>query len=146
MSVTDVVTAEQPQHDAAADARWSERFGGRTSVEARELRVVGAAMLGVAAVRPLIPFEFVPPCPLKTITGIPCPFCGMTRGVTSLVHGDFAHALLMNPASYLAVALAILLLVQWRTKRFVIPVWVIVGVLAAMWSWQVFKYATGRPL
>jgi hypothetical protein len=103
-------------------------------------------MLGIAAVRPLIPVELVPPCPLRTITGIPCPMCGMTRGVTALVRGDFAHALLMNPASYLAIALAVLLLVQWRTKRVVIPVWVIIAVLAVMWTWQVFKYATGRPL
>jgi hypothetical protein len=146
--VTDAVAAEHERQDveSASGGRRSERFGSRTGVEARELRVVGAAMLGVAAVRPLVPFEFVPPCPLRTITGIPCPFCGMTRGVTSLVHGDFAHALLMNPASYVAVALAVLLLVQWRTKRFVVPVWVIVAVLATMWSWQLFKYATGRPL
>jgi hypothetical protein len=103
-------------------------------------------MLGVAAVRPLIPIETVPPCPLRTVTGIPCPLCGMTRGVTALVHGDVAEALLLNPASYLAVALAVLLLVQWRVKRVVIPTWVIVIVLATMWSWQLFKYATGRPL
>jgi hypothetical protein len=122
-----------------------ERLGGSTRFEARELRVVGAAMLGVAAVRPLIPFEFVPPCPLKTITGIPCPMCGMTRGVTALVHGDFARALLMNPASYLAVGIAVLLLLSWRTKRFVVPVWLIVTVLGLMWAWQLFKYATGRP-
>ena len=135
--------------DAAADDGTSvqlSRFGGSTSISVRELRIAGAAMLGVAAVRPLIPVELVPPCPLRTITGIPCPMCGMTRGVTALVHGDFAHALLMNPASYLAVALAVLLLVQWRAKRVVIPVWVIIGVLAVMWTWQVFKYATGRPL
>jgi hypothetical protein len=123
-----------------------ERFGGSTHVELRELRIAGAAMLGVAAVRPLIPFEFVPPCPLRTVTGIPCPMCGMTRGVTSLVHGDVAQALLMNPASFAAVALAILLFVQWRTKRVVIPVWLIVTALAVMWTWQLFKYATGRPL
>jgi hypothetical protein len=129
--------------------RRRDPFGmirGSTSVELRELRVVGAAMLGVAAVRPLIPFEFVPPCPLRFVTGIPCPMCGMTRGVTALVHGDFARALLMNPASFVAVALALLLIVQWRTKRVVIPVWVIVAAFAAMWSWQLFKLATGRPL
>jgi len=103
-------------------------------------------MLGVAAVRPLIPVELVPPCPLRTFTGIPCPMCGMTRGVTALVHGDFAWAAVMNPASFLIVALAILLLVQWKTKRVVIPVWAIVAVLALMWTWQLFKYATGRPL
>ena len=43
-------------------------------------------------------------------------------------------------------ALALLLLVQWRTKRVVIPVWLIVTVLACMWAWQLFKYATGRPI
>ena len=72
--------------------------------------------------------------------------CGMTRGVTSLVNGDFAHALLMNPASYLAIAIAVLLFVQWRTRRVVIPVWLIIVVLATMWTWQLFKYTTGRPL
>jgi uncharacterized protein DUF2752 len=123
-----------------------ERLGGSARVDLKELRILGVAMLGAAAIRPLVPFEFVPPCPLRTITGIPCPMCGMTRGVTALVHGDFARALLMNPASYVAVALALLLLVQWRTRRVVIPVWVIVTALAGMWAWQLFKYATGRPL
>ncbi|HUV11607.1 MAG TPA: DUF2752 domain-containing protein [Acidimicrobiia bacterium] len=124
----------------------SRQFGGSTSVDLRGARFGAAAMVGIAALRPAIPFEFVPPCPLRTITGIPCPMCGMTRGVTSLVNGDFAHALLMNPASYLVIALAVLLFVQWRTRRIVIPVWAIVTVLAVMWTWQMFKYATGRPL
>ena len=124
----------------------SRQLGGSATVDTRDARLAGAAMLGVAALRPLIPFEFVPPCPLRTLTGIPCPLCGMTRGVTSLVSGDFAHALLMNPASYLAVALAVVLLLQWRTKKVVIPVWMIMTVLGAMWTWQLFKYATGRPL
>jgi len=115
-------------------------------MRARELRIMGAGMLAVAAVRPLIPVETVPPCPLRLITGIPCPLCGMTRGVTALVHGDFTYALLMNPAAYLAVAIALLLIVQWRIKRFVIPLWLVTGVLAAMWIWQLYKYATGKPL
>ena len=126
--------------------KLSRRFGGHATFDLREVRIAGAAMLGIAAVRPLIPVEFVPPCPLKTVTGIPCPMCGMTRGVTSLVHGDFAHALLMNPASYVAVALALVLLFQWRTRKVVIPVWVIVTALGLMWTWQIFKYATGRPI
>jgi hypothetical protein len=130
----------------AATQVLTRQLGGKTRFDLREVRMAGAAMLGIAAVRPLVPFEFVPPCPLKTVTGIPCPMCGMTRGVTALVHGDFARALLMNPASYLFVALALLLLVQWRTKKVVVPVWLIVTVMALMWTWQLFKYATGRPL
>lgn len=124
----------------------TRQLNGSASVDLRGARAGAVAMVAIAAARPLIPFEFVPPCPLRTITGIPCPMCGMTRGVTSLVNGDFAHALLMNPASYLAVALALLLFVQWRTRRVVIPVWVIAVVLGVMWTWQLFKYASGRPL
>lgn len=117
-----------------------------TSVPAREVRLLGAAMLAVAAVRPLVPIEFVPPCPLRAMTGIPCPMCGMTRGVTALVHGDLGDALFMSPGSLVAVALAILLVVQWRTKRLVMPVWLIAGLLGVLWMWQLFKYSTGRAL
>lgn len=112
----------------------------------RDARMIGAAMLGVAAARPLVPFEFVPPCPLRTITGIPCPLCGMTRGVTALVHGDLAHALLLNPGALLVVALAIFVVLQWRWKRLIVPVWAIVTLLGVLWTWQLFKYGTGRAL
>lgn len=132
---------------ASTRDHWIRRnLGGTTRVETREVRILGAAMLGVAAVRPLIPIELVPPCPLRSATGIPCPLCGMTRGVTALVHGDLAHALFLNPGSFLAVALAIVLLLQWRTKRIVIPVWVLATLLAVLWTWQLFKYSTGRAL
>ena len=96
--------------------------------------------------RPLIPFEFVPPCPLRTITGVPCPLCGMTRGVTALVHGHLEQALTYNPGALFAVAIAVALLLLWRTKRMVVPVWVIAAVLGVLWAWQLFKLSTGRPL
>ena len=123
-----------------------ESLSNPTTLNLQALRGIGAAMLGVALVRPMMPVETVPPCPLRTLTGIPCPLCGMTRGVTAAVHAEFGRALLLNPASILAVAGSVLLLLAWRTKRLTIPVWVIVLLLALMWSWQLFKYATGRPL
>ena len=145
------MTAETHDHldtsENTAPDRAKVPYRARTvTMRARELRVMGAGMLAVAAVRPLIPIETGPPCPLRLITGIPCPLCGMTRGVTAVVHGDFAYALLMNPAAYLAVAVALLLIVQWRVKRFVIPLWIITGVLGVMWIWQRYKFATGKPL
>jgi hypothetical protein len=145
------MTAETHDHldtsENMAPDRAKVPYRARTvTMRARELRVMGAGMLAVAAVRPLIPIETGPPCPLRLITGIPCPLCGMTRGVTAVVHGDFAYALLMNPAAYLAVAVALLLIVQWRVKQFVIPLWIITGVLGVMWIWQIYKFATGKPL
>lgn len=37
------------------------------------------------------------PCPLRTLTGIPCPACGMTTAVTELVAGDVTAAVAANP-------------------------------------------------
>jgi hypothetical protein len=123
-----------------------ESFADTTRVDLKALRAFGAGMLAIAAVRPLLPVEVVPPCPLRTLTGVPCPLCGMTRGVTAAVHGQIGHALFLNPGSIAAVILAIVVLLAWRTQRVTVRVWMIVAVLGLLWSWQLFKYATGRPL
>ena len=141
VSVTDVTI------EPASMGRSRHRtLGGTTTVDLRVLRAVGAALAGLAAVLTPIPAGLVPPCPLRTLTGIPCPTCGMTRGFAALVHGDVEHALMMNPGTYLVVAVALFLLVQWRAKSITIPVWTIVAMLAAMWTWQLFKLTTGQPL
>ncbi len=124
----------------------TDTFSDTTNVELKPLRTLGVAMLGVAAIRPVLPVEIVPPCPLRTLTGIPCPLCGMTRGVTAAVHGHLGHALFLNPGSIAAIILAVVLLMAWRTQRVTVRVWMIVAILGLLWSWQLFKYATGRPL
>jgi len=126
--------------------RLREALENETTVDLNALRGIGVAMLGVAAVRPLVPFEFVPPCPLRTLTGVPCPLCGMTRGVTAAVHLEFGRAVFLNPGSIAAVVISLLVLLAWRTKRVKIPVWVVFVLLGLMWSWELFKYATGRAL
>lgn len=112
----------------------------------KPLRVAGAGMLAIAAVRPWLPVTPVPPCPLRTVTGIPCPFCGMTRGVTALVHGQVTDAFTHNPGAFLIVAMAVVLLIAWRWQRVRIPVWAVFLFFALLWAYQLFKYSTGRPL
>jgi Protein of unknown function (DUF2752) len=115
-------------------------------LDLKPLRFGGAAMLGIAAVRPMLPVTPGPPCPLRTFTGIPCPFCGMTRGVTSLVHGHVSAAFTYNPGAFLIVAMAVVLLAAWRWQRVRIPMWAVFLFFAALWAFQLFKYSTGRPL
>jgi hypothetical protein len=38
-----------------------------------------------------------PVCPLHTLSGLPCPTCGMTRGLRCLLHGNVEAAFLFNP-------------------------------------------------
>ncbi len=47
-------------------------------------------------------------CPFKVITGIPCPGCGMTRAMTSLIQGDFINAALLNPFSFFLIFMLII--------------------------------------
>jgi hypothetical protein len=45
------------------------------------------------------------PCPLRTLTGVPCPFCGMTTATVAITHGRWGAAASANPLAYLAAAL-----------------------------------------
>jgi hypothetical protein len=117
-----------------------------TDVDLRPLRLAGLALVPAAFVVNAVPVDVVPPCPLRTLTGIPCPLCGSTRGVIAAVHGHLGHALELNPASLLVLVMAAMLVIGWRVERVRIPVWGIVVVFAVLWSYQLFKYSTGRPL
>jgi len=55
-------------------------------------------------------------CTLRAITGLPCPGCGLTRGLLAALRGDLAEAFRMHPLFWLApvILLAVLaLLVFW---------------------------------
>ena len=39
-------------------------------------------------------------CPMILVTGMPCPFCGMTRAGVALLKGDFLSAFYWHPMIY----------------------------------------------
>ena len=116
------------------------------TLDTRSLRLAGVASIATLAALPLVPGHDTVTCPLRATTGLPCPFCGMTRGIGRLFAGDVGGALSLNPGSLLLVLGAIALLLFVRRATFRVPAWAPVLVLGAMWSFQLAKYATGRPL
>lgn len=56
-------------------------------------------------------------CPSVLLTGFPCPGCGLTRAVFSILKGNFAAAWYLNPFSYAAVILALMFAVQRYIRR-----------------------------
>ena len=52
-------------------------------------------------------------CNFKRWTGVPCPTCGMTRGVTSVARGEIAAGFAYNPL-FLSVTLGFVLLLTAR--------------------------------
>lgn len=63
-----------------------------------------AAALSAVVLRPfwLLIAPVLPGCPLRTLTGVPCPTCGSTRAGLALLHGDILGALQLNPLATLA--------------------------------------------
>ena len=45
------------------------------------------------------------PCPLRTVTGVPCPACGLTTAAVALVHGQITAAFAANPVIFGLAAL-----------------------------------------
>jgi hypothetical protein len=74
---------------------------------ARDLRTLGGAMAIGAVALPVLP-DVGPLCPLRRLTGVPCPFCGMTTGVLALSRGDVLAAFAANPVAPLLVAAVVL--------------------------------------
>lgn len=107
------------------------------TIEVKPLRFMGAGMLAAAAVWPLLPVHPPLACPLRTMTGIPCPFCGMTRSVVAAMHGHLATSLRDNPGGILLVVLTVALLVGVRAERVRIPTWVFVVGLGALWAYNI---------
>jgi len=104
----------------------------------RDLRVVGAGLLGAALAWPLLPAHPPLACPLRDTTGVPCPLCGMTRACVAAVHGHLGTSLAFNPAGLLVIIAAAVALLrpQWLT-RLRAPVWIVVGFFAALWVWNI---------
>ena len=106
--------------------------------ERRGPRLAAAALVTAAVAYPLAPF--VPSvCPLRATTGVPCPFCGMTRAVVAAVHGHIGQSLAFNPGGIVVLLVAVILLVRpgaiARIRR--PPLWALWAVLGALWLWNV---------
>jgi hypothetical protein len=104
------------------------------------LQVGSGLLLAGVAILPLIPAHDGVVCPLRAVTGIPCPFCGMTTSVTAVGRGRFAEALAANPAGLVAIAGAVLVLAS-RPQRVRFPSWALALGVAAMWVFELNRFS-----
>jgi Protein of unknown function (DUF2752) len=107
-----------------------------TGIRTRDTRAGAGAMLGLAVAWPWLPVHPPLACPFRALTGVPCPFCGMTRAVVAAMHGHLLESLRFNPAGLLVVVLAFALLAGLRVDRVRIPPWIVVAFVALLWVWN----------
>lgn len=101
--------------------------------------VAASAALALGAVRLHRPPTL---CPLRALTGIPCPICGTTTAAVRLGRGDLLAALAANPATVAAGAaliLAPLLVRHVRVPHRARP-WLLTGMAVFAWTWQLVRF------
>ena len=61
----------------------------------------------------------------------------MTRAVVAAVHGDLIGSLRFNPGGVFVLALVAYVIVRARLPRTRSPVWLVFGVLGALWAYNI---------
>ena len=62
-------------------------------------------------------FSYFIGCPIRLITGIPCPACGITRAYISFFQGDFALAFSYHPLFFLLPAVLLCVISLLLTEK-----------------------------
>jgi hypothetical protein len=112
-----------------------------TTIDLTDARGAAFAMLGASAVLTLLPGHAGLPCPLRTLTGVPCPICGMTTSVEATVHGHLVSALQANPIGPFAVLAALALLVRRPAGPLRLPTAALVMLLLGMWVFELHRFS-----
>jgi len=121
--------------------------------EARKLLLTVAAVTGLGVISVyLSPFETFfgvlgihteNGCPLLTVSGIPCPFCGMGRVFSCLTDFYIGRTFYYNPLGLLfyilaAIVFGTITLLAFRKQKIVLKdykvVWIAAGFLIVMWA------------
>jgi hypothetical protein len=94
------------------------------------------------------------PCPLRALTGVPCPMCGMTTAATGLAAGDLHAALAANPfvlvLAGFTLCMAVLMAARaaglaapaagWPASRRRHAYWAVAVLLASSWAFQLHRF------
>lgn len=116
------------------------RRPGSIALDTADLRSAAAAGVAAGIALPLLPVHVPLACPLRTVTGVPCPLCGMTTSVTETVRFDLDAALAATPAGVAAVAAALVVLLL-RPRSLAVPALLPYVVLGCMWLYQLHRFS-----
>ncbi len=82
------------------------------------------------------------PCPIKHLTGISCPGCGMTRAVLSALRLEISAAFEFHPLWILILPIVILLVFFNKKKTrlaFSVTLWSSALLFAGMWIYRLLS-------
>ena len=116
------------------------RQAGTASLDPRELRAAGAAILGAGLLLPVLPGHPSFVCPLRAATGVPCPLCGLSTSVEETVRLHLRSAVEANPFGLVLVAVAVAM-IALRPRRLSLPLPALYLALCASWLFELHRFS-----
>ncbi len=93
----------------------------------------------------VIAFYLTYGCPIRWLTGVSCPSCGMSRAVGAILKFDFALAFHFHPLVYLLPIVFLVYLFRKHIPRKVMIV-LCVGVLVLMLAVYIYRLTAGSDI
>ena len=115
-------------------------LAARYRVDLSSSRRAGVVLLAGGLVLAHLPASVGVPCPLRTLTGIPCPFCGVTTAVRSTLGGHLGQALSAAPLGVLVVVVAAIAAIGRGPRTLRIPTVLLVALLVGEWLFELHRY------
>jgi hypothetical protein len=115
-------------------------LGSTLVLDPHDLRRSAAVGVAAAIVLPIVPGHPGIECPLRRLTGVPCPLCGMTTSAEATVRLHLGRALAANPGGLAAVIVALCLLVL-RPARIHVPAVAPMLALPALWLFELHRFS-----
>lgn len=109
-------------------------------VDLPRLRTPGAVLLVGGLVLAHLPTGVGLPCPLRTLTGVPCPFCGMTTSVRQTLGGHLRSAIGAAPLGVVAVAAAVIAVLGVGPRTFRVACPLLIGVIGLEWVFELVRF------
>ncbi len=124
-------------------------FDSTRSDRGADLRSLGVVMVAGGAALSVAPDVGVL-CPIRRLTGVPCPFCGMTTGTLALGDGDVVGSVAANPLAIVLVTAVVVAFIPgiyragwfrsaWRRLKPVAPL-LSLTVLSLLWLWELDRF------
>src|SRR5437763_13789186 len=97
-------------------------------------------MRGAGLLLPVLPGHPSFVCPLRAVTGVPCPLCGLSTSVEETVRLHLRSAVDANPFGLVLVVVAVALLAL-RPRRLRLPMPLLYFALCARWPFELHRFS-----